>query len=61
MKVEDFKKIPFIFNHLTEQQLEIMCEHGKEIDEWESYYDQEMKDLVYEHLKHQFDMWGYDR
>jgi hypothetical protein len=58
---EDFKKIPFIFNHLTEQQLENMCDHGKEIDEWESHYDQEMKDLVYEHLKHQFDMWGYDR
>ena len=58
---EDIKKIPFIFNHLTEQQLEIMCDHGKEIEEWESHYDQEMKDLVYEHLKHQFDMWGYER
>ena len=58
---EDIKKIPFIFNHLTEQQLEIMCEHGKEIDEWESYYDQEIKDLVYKHLKHQFDMWGYEK
>ena len=58
---EDIKKLPFIFNHLTEQQLETMCEHGKEIEEWESHYDQEMKDLVYEHLKHQFDTWGYDR
>jgi hypothetical protein len=58
---EDFKKIPFIFNHLTEKQLEMMCEHGKEIDEWESYYTQEMKDLVYKHLKHQFDMWGYEK
>ena len=58
---EDIKKLPFIFNHLTEQQLEMMCEHGKEIEEWESHYDQEMKDLVYEHLKHQFDTWGYDR
>ena len=58
---EDMKKLPFIYNHLTEQQLEMMCEHGKEIEEWESYYDQEMKDLVYEHLKHQFDMWGYER
>ena len=58
---EDIKKLPFIFNHLTEQQLETMCEHGKEIEEWESHYDQEMKDLVYEHLKHQFDTWGYER
>jgi hypothetical protein len=58
---EDIKKLPFIFNHLTEQQLEMMCEHGKEIEEWESHYDQEMKDLVYEHLKHQFDMWGYEK
>ena len=58
---EDIKKLPFIFNHLTEQQLEMMCEHGKEIEEWESHYDQEMKDLVYEHLKHQFDTWGYER
>jgi len=58
---EDLKKLPFIFNHLTEKQLEEMCEHGKEIEEWESHYDQEMKDLVYNHLKHQFDMWGYER
>ena len=58
---EDLKKLPFIYNHLTEQQLEMMCEHGKEIDEWESHYDQEMKDLVYQHLKHQFDMWGYEK
>jgi hypothetical protein len=58
---EDIRKIPFIFNHLTEKQLEMLCEHGKEIDEWESFYDQEMKDLVYKHLKHQFDMWGYER
>jgi len=58
---EDIKKLPFIFNHLTEEQLEMLCEHGKEIDEWESYYDQEMKDLVYKHLKHQFDMWGYEK
>ena len=58
---EDMKKIPFIFNHLTEKQLEMLCEHGKEIDEWESHYDQEMKDLVYKHLKHQFNMWGYER
>jgi hypothetical protein len=58
---EDLSKIPFIFNHLTKSQLEMMCEHGKPIDEWESHYDQEMKDLVYQHLKHQFDMWGYDK
>jgi len=58
---EDIKKLPFIFNHLTEQQLKMMCEHSKEIEEWESHYDQEMKDLVYEHLKHQFDMWGYEK
>jgi hypothetical protein len=58
---EDIRKLPFIYNHLTEKQLKMMCEHGKEIDEWESYYTQEMKDLVYPHLKHQFDMWGYER
>jgi len=58
---EDIKKLPFIFNHLTEKQLGEMCEHGKEIEEWESHYDQEMKDLVYKHLKHQFDMWGYEK
>lgn len=58
---EDIKKLPFIFNHLTEKQLEMLCDHGKEIDEWESHYDQEMKDLVYQHLKHHFDMWGYEK
>lgn len=58
---EDIRKLPFIYNHLTEKQLEMLCDHGKEIEEWESYYDQEMKDLVYQHLKHQFDMWGYEK
>jgi hypothetical protein len=58
---EDIMKLPFLFNHLTEEQVEQMCDHGKEIDEWESFYDQDMKDFVYKHLKHQFDMWGYEK
>ena len=34
---------------------------GKEIDEWESFYDSDMKEIVYNLCEHQFDIFGYEK
>ena len=58
---EDLLKIPFIFDVLNEKQIELLAQHGKEIDEWEPFYDQESKDIVYEYCKDQFIFGGYSK
>jgi hypothetical protein len=58
---EDFLKIPFVRNNLTETQLDYMCTHGKELTSWEIHYNDEMKEIVYEMTKHQFEAWGYEK
>jgi hypothetical protein len=58
---EDLLKIPFIFDVLSEKQIELLAQHGKEIDEWESFYDQESKDIVYEYCKDQFIFGNYSK
>ena len=58
---EDLSKIPFIFDILTENQLDLMTQHGKEIEDFEVYYDQESKDIVYEYCKHLFILGGYEK
>lgn len=58
---EDLMKIPFIYDVLNEKQIEMLTQHGKEIDEWESFYDQESKDIVYEICKDHFIYWGYEK
>ncbi len=58
---EDLIKLPFIYDVLTENQLELLCQHGKKIDEWESYYDEETKNRVYELLKDHFLFWEYEK
>lgn len=58
---EDLSKIPFIFDILTEKQLDLMTQHGKEIEDFEVYYDQESKDIVYEYCKHLFILGGYEK
>lgn len=58
---EDLKKLPFIFDVLNEKQVDLFTQHGKEIEEWESFYDQESKDIVYEYCKDQFIFGGYSK
>jgi hypothetical protein len=58
---EDLLKLPFIYDVLTKKQVELLTQHGKEIDEWESFYDQESKDIVYEYCKNQFIFGGYSK
>ena len=58
---EDLSKIPFIFDILTEKQLDLMTQHGKQIEDFEVYYDQESKDIVYEYCKHLFILGGYEK
>jgi hypothetical protein len=58
---DDLMKLPFILDVLTESQVEAMSSHGKEIDSWEEFYDDDMKEIVYEYTKHQFKSWGYEK
>ena len=58
---EDLLKLPFIYDVLTEKQVELLTQHGKEIDEWEPFYDQESKDIVYEYCKDQFIFGNYSK
>jgi hypothetical protein len=59
--VEDFKKIPFVTNKLSDTQLELLCSHPVPLRDWESFYDEESKEIVYEKCSHLFDMWGYKK
>jgi hypothetical protein len=58
---EDLLKLPFIYDVLNQKQVELLTQHGKEIDEWEPFYDQESKDIVYEVCKDHFIYWGYEK
>ena len=58
---EDLLKIPFITDILKPKQLSLMTQHGKEIEDFEVYYDQESKDIVYEYCKHLFILGGYEK
>lgn len=58
---DDLMKLPFILDVLTESQIEMLSSHGKEIDDWEEFYDDEMKEIVYKYTEHQFKLWGYEK
>ena len=58
---DDLMKLPFILDVLTESQVDMLSSHGKEIEDWEPFYDDEMKEIVYEYTKHQFKFWGYEK
>ena len=59
--VDDLLKLPFISEGLTYSQLKMVCSHGKEIESWEQFYDDEMKEIVYNLTEYQFKAWGYER
>jgi hypothetical protein len=54
-------KLPFILDVLTEDQVDILSSHGKEIEDWEQFYDDDMKEIVYRYTEHQFKLWGYEK
>lgn len=58
---EDLMKLPFIFDVLTENQINLLSSHGKPIEDWEQFYDEETKEIVYDMVKHHFLNWGYER
>jgi hypothetical protein len=58
---DDLMKIPFVNECLTETQLDYMTTHGKPLSSWEEHYNEEMKEIIYETLEHQFLTWGYDK
>jgi hypothetical protein len=58
---EDLLKLPFIFDVLTEKQVRLFSYHEKPIEDWEVFYDDESKNIVYNLLKYQFDLFGYEK
>jgi hypothetical protein len=58
---EDLLKLPFIFDVLTEKQVRLLSYHDKPIDSWEEFYDEESRNIVYNLLKYQFDLFGYEK
>lgn len=58
---DDLMKLPFILDVLTESQVEMLSSHGKEIENWEEFYDDEMKEIVYNYTEHHFKFWGYEK
>jgi hypothetical protein len=58
---EDLMKLPFILEVMSESQIEMMISHGKDIDDWSEFYDDEMKEIVYNLTEHHFKLWGYEK
>jgi hypothetical protein len=58
---DDLMKLPFILDVLTESQIDMLLAHGKEIESWEEFYDDDMKEIVYNLTEHQFKLWGYEK
>jgi hypothetical protein len=58
---DDLMKLPFILDVLTESQIEMLVSHGVEIENWEEFYDDDMKEIVYKYTEHQFKLWGYEK
>lgn len=58
---EDLLKLPFIFDVLTESQIKLLVIHGKTIEPWEDYYDDESKNIVYNLIPNQFNFFGYEK
>jgi hypothetical protein len=59
--VDDLLKLPFILDVLTERQVRLLTEHGKPIDEWESFYDEESKDIIRNLIPTHFEYFGYEK
>jgi hypothetical protein len=58
---DDLLKLPFIHDVLTENQVRLLSEHGKPIDEWESFYDEESKDIIRNLIPTHFEYFGYEK
>lgn len=58
---DDLLKLPFIYDVLTENQVRLLSEHGKPIDEWESFYDEESKDIIRNLIPTHFEYFGYEK
>lgn len=58
---EDLMKIPFIFDKLTHRQLDLLLLHDVVDETWRTYYDDEMKEKVYQSFRNHFDYWGYEK
>lgn len=67
--LEDLNELPFIKNEKSEEFQSILYEnilnnhYRSEVftEPWQTYYDEELADAVYNSLKKDFDLFGYDK
>lgn len=57
----DYENLPFIYDVIDEKKLDKMLSHGKEPNNWEEVYTQQMKEIVYQKCKNHFEFWGYEK
>jgi hypothetical protein len=58
---EDYKKIPFISEVLTDTELKEKLSWVKPIEKWEHFYDPENKEIVLKLCEKHFEMWDYEK
>lgn len=58
---EDYIKIPFIFDVFSYDELKSKLIYHKKIDDWQHFYDEYMKNIVYDMCKIHFHIWGYEK
>jgi len=58
---DDLLKLPFIYDVLSEKQIILLSSHPKKLEDWESHYDSESKEIVYNLIPNQFEYFGYQK
>lgn len=58
---EDLSKIPFISDKIHENQLDTYLSQEKKVSPWERFYDEDLKEIVYQTFKNHFIFWGYQK
>jgi len=59
--LEDYMKLPFILDVFTFDEITEKLKHKKPPYDWEPYYDEHMKNIVYDLCAHHFEIWGYEK
>ena len=57
----DFNKLPFLNEKLTEKQVDLILEPTKPSTDWERFYTKESREIVYKLTEHQFELFGYKK
>jgi len=59
--VEDYLKLPFILDVFNATEISEKLNYNGQISNWEPFYDESMKGIVYDLCAHHFEIWGYEK